>query len=144
MTTILDVIRAPISPSNFSLPFWQATRDKKLLLQYCPRSRRYQFFPRPLSVFTARREIEWRESSGAGVLYTFTIARLGPGGFAAAVPYAIGLIELAEGARILGGIVNCPFEKLAIGMAMVPYWHPIGDGLHLCLFQPAPAAVPSV
>ena len=51
---------APL-PRSFSKPYWEATRDKKLLLQYDPKVGRYQFFPRANSIATGRRNLEWRE-----------------------------------------------------------------------------------
>jgi uncharacterized protein len=32
--------------------------------------------------------------------------------------------------------VHCKAEELKVGMKVKPYWHPIGDGTHLLMFQP--------
>src|ERR1044072_4722950 len=48
---------------SFSEPYWEGTRDRKLKLQYCRKTGQYQFYPRPLSIFTGTRDIEWREVS---------------------------------------------------------------------------------
>jgi uncharacterized OB-fold protein len=132
----LSIPREPIRPSNFSKPYWDATREKKLLLQYCPATRQYQFFPRPVSLFTGRRQLEWREVSGHGRVYTYTITRLGPGPFRGHEPYAIVLVELDEGVRIMANLVHCAPSALRIGMEVVPFWMPLEDGSHLLMFQP--------
>lgn len=136
----LAVERPPIRPSNFSKPFWDATREKRLLLQYCPATQQYQFFPRPVSLFTARRALEWREVSGRGQVYSYTVARLGPGPFRGHEPYLVALVALEEGVHIMANIVHCAIDAIRIGMAVEPFWAPRPDGTHLLMFQPAPAS----
>jgi len=133
----LSVQRAPIHPSNFSKPFWEATREKKLVVQYCPKSGKYQFFPRPVSLFTGHRDLEWREVSGRGTIYTYTVSNLGLGPFRGHEPYVVAMVELEEGCRIMANIVHCSAEQLAIGLDVVPFWAPLADGTHLLMFQPA-------
>lgn len=126
-----------IKPANFTLPFWEATRECKLLLQFCPRTRQYQFYPRPLSLFTARRDLEWRESPGLGTLFSFTVSRIGTGRMAGQEPYLVGMVELDEGVRIIGGLVGLTPENCRIGRRMEPSWLPINGGFHLLQFRPA-------
>jgi uncharacterized OB-fold protein len=133
--------RTPIRPTEFSKPFWEATRERRLLLQYCPRAKAYQFYPRPVSVFSARRDLEWREVSGHGHVYTYTVARVGPGNFKNRVPYVVALIELDEGVRIVSNLVNIDPTDVQIGLPVVPFWEPMSDGTHLLLFEPAHAQV---
>ena len=135
----LSVERLPIRPTNFSKPFWEATHEKKLLLQYCPASRQYQFFPRPVSLFTGRRGLEWREASGRGEIYSYTVARLGPGPFRGHEPYLVALVLLEEGVQIMANVVGCAVEDIGIGMKVVPFWAPRSDGTHLLMFQPVGA-----
>ena len=128
---------AAIPRSNFSEPFWEGTRHRRLFLQYCPRARRYQFFPRPVSIFTGRRELEWKEVSGRGSLYSYTIARMAPKAFRDRVPYIIALVELDEKVRLISGLLNVQETDVRIGMAVEPVWIPNPDGTHLLHFQPA-------
>jgi uncharacterized protein len=136
MSNILDVARPQVQPSNFSKPFWDGTREKKLLMQYCPRSRTYQFYPRPLSIFAARRDLLWREVSGHGRLYSYTVARMGPGVFRDHVPYVVALVELDEGVRIISNLVQATLDEIQIGMEVVLVWIPMPDGTNLPLFEP--------
>ena len=53
-------------------PFWDAAHQGKLVVQYCKDSGRAQFFPRPVSMVNGRRNLEWREVSGRGTVYSFT------------------------------------------------------------------------
>jgi uncharacterized OB-fold protein len=132
-----SVLRRPIAPSNFSKPFWDASGQKRLLLQYCERTGQYQFFPRPLSLFTARRGgLVWRESPGRGSVYTYTVTHLGAGPFRGHEPFIVALVELEEGVRILANIVNCTAEQIHIGLPVSPFWHELGDGKCLLMFEP--------
>ena len=47
----LGVTREPPKPRSFSKAYWDATREKRLLVQYDKRSGRYQFFPRATSIY---------------------------------------------------------------------------------------------
>jgi uncharacterized OB-fold protein len=53
--------------------------------------------------------------SGKGKLETFTIIRTAPSGFTDFAPYAVGIIELEEGVKILGQITDCDPEELNTG-----------------------------
>ena len=131
------VKRDIINHSDFSLPYWEATRQKKLLIQYCKVAGKYQHFPRPVSIFTGRRrDIEWREVSGRGVVFSYTIVHRGTPRFRGIEPYAVGCVTLDVGVNAIANIVNCKAEALAVGMKVAPYWHPLDDGTHLLMFQP--------
>lgn len=137
LNSTLDVERPPIPRSRFSQPFWDATREKKLLIQYCPTSGTYQFYPRPLSVATGRREVEWREVSGRGSIYAYTITRQAIAPFKGREPFAVAMVELEEGVRIMANIVDCREDQIAIGLKVVPHWAPLPSGEHLLMFRPA-------
>ncbi|HEY3115702.1 MAG TPA: OB-fold domain-containing protein, partial [Chloroflexota bacterium] len=52
------------------------------------------------------------------------------------VPYVVGVIELAEGPRVITNIVEIPPEKVEIGMAVEVFFQPISDTVKLPLFRP--------
>jgi uncharacterized protein len=130
-------VKRDIKHYDFGMPLWEATRQKKLVIQYCKTAKKYQHFPRPVSIFTGRRrDLEWREVSGKGTVFSFTIAHRGPLAFQGAEPYAIASVTLDVGVNVIAGVVNCAAEELKIGMKVKPYWHPLENGEHLLLWQP--------
>ncbi len=133
----IDVVREPPTPRSFSRPYWEGTRQKKLLLQFDPRSGKYQFFPRANSLFDGHRALEWREVSGKGTVFTYTIARRGPPSFRGKEPYLIATVTLDVGVNIIANIVHCGLADIAIGMKVKPYWLPLANGTHLLMFEPA-------
>jgi hypothetical protein len=53
-----------------------------------------------------------------GKILTYTIIRVPPHPFADQAPYAVGIVELEDHVRLMGQIVDCPFEDLKIGKRM--------------------------
>src|SRR5258707_3703553 len=86
----LDVKRGDIKHYDFGMPFWEATRQKKLVIQYCKTAKKFQHFPRPVSIYTGRRrDIEWREGSGKGTGFSSPIAHPATPPFQGAEPHPI-------------------------------------------------------
>ncbi|MFA5049392.1 MAG: Zn-ribbon domain-containing OB-fold protein [Candidatus Micrarchaeia archaeon] len=53
--------------------------------------------------------------SGKGKIYSYTRIHVPPDGFETQAPYFLALIDLAEGARILGQIVDCQENDISEG-----------------------------
>lgn len=123
-------------PWLLTKPFWEAARDGRLLLQYDPEVGRYQFYPRAVSIFTGRRNLEWREASGKGTLYSFTETHVAPPGFEDLVPYMIGVVELEEGVRIMTPLRNVTPDEAALGMRMRLCWQTLSDDIAYPAFEP--------
>ncbi|BAK65444.1 hypothetical protein SLG_07690 [Sphingobium sp. SYK-6] len=140
MTDINDLlsIDRPLPPErSFSRPFWEASREKRLLVQYDKVAGAYQFYPRPTSIYTGRRDnLEWREVSGRGALFSHTIVRRARPPFRDHEPYVLAMVTLDEGVNVMSNIIHCAEEDLRPGLRVKPYWHPLPDGRHLLLFQP--------
>ena len=66
-----SAVKREISRFGFSKPYWEATREKKLVIQRCRVTGKYQHYPRPVSIYTGRRrDIEWHEVSGKGEIFS--------------------------------------------------------------------------
>jgi uncharacterized OB-fold protein len=117
-------------------PFWQAANDGKLLIQYCKDTGQYQWFPRPVSIYTGSRNVEWREVSGNGTLYTWTIATAPWPGHQDRVPYLCAIVELDEGVRIVTNLVNCTADDLEDGMPMKLAWDRLSEDFNFPVFEP--------
>lgn len=62
------------------------------------------------------REFETVVLPDEGKVATFTVIHTGPEGFGDIQPYALGLVDLADGTRIMSQIVDVDPEKVEIGM----------------------------
>jgi uncharacterized OB-fold protein len=140
METINDTLSVERDPPNwrsFSQPFWDATREKKVLIQYDREAKKYQFFPRATSIYTGRKSnLEWREVSGRGEVYSFTIVRRARPSFQGHEPFFIAIVKLLEDVTVMANMVNCPVERMQIGLKVKPYWSPLSNETHLLMFEP--------
>ena len=132
----LGVTREPPTPRSFSKAYWDATRGKRLIVQYDGRSGKYQFFPRATSIYDGHRDLEWREVSGKGEIFSYTIAYRARPPFQGHEPFVIGLVTLDEGVNAMGNIVHCARDRLKIGRRVKPFWLPLANGTHLLMFEP--------
>ena len=103
--------------------FFDQARDGRLTGIRCGSCRDVAIPPKEFCASCGARAWETVTLSGDGTLASFTIIRVAPAKHAADAPYAVGVVKLAEGASIFGRIVDVPFEKLDIGMAL--RFHPI-------------------
>jgi uncharacterized OB-fold protein len=87
-------------------PFWEAAKQHKLMLQFCKDTNQYQWFPRPVSIYSGKRNLEWREASGRGTLYTWTNTLVPWPGHEDRVPYICALVDLEERVRILVNLIK--------------------------------------
>ena len=81
-------------------PYWQAARAGRLLLKLCRACGKSHYYPRPLCPFCMSSDTEWREASGKGSIYSWSVERR------ATPPYAIAFVALAEGPTLLTNIVD--------------------------------------
>jgi uncharacterized protein len=104
-----------------SEPFWNALAEHRIEIQYSPSSDAYVFYPRVRAPGTLANDLEWREISGSGTLYSYTVARrpVGPH-FADAVPQLLAIVEWDEGPRFSTELVNVDPADLSVGMRVKP------------------------
>lgn len=132
----LNVAREVPPWRTFSKRYWDATREQKLVIQFDAKTGKPQFYPRPVSIYSGRRTLEWREVSGKGEVFSFTIARRAREPFRGHEPFLIALVKLDEGVNVMANMVNCSIETIAIGLRVKPYWAPLPNGTHLLMFEP--------
>jgi uncharacterized protein len=132
----LGIHREPPKPRSFSKAYWDATREKRLIVQYDKRSGKYQFFPRATSIYDGHRNLDWREVSGKGEIFSYTIAYRARPPFQGHEPFVIGLVTLDERVNVMANIVHCDRDRLNIGLRVKPFWAPLSNGTHLLMFEP--------
>jgi uncharacterized OB-fold protein len=125
-------------PTDVTLPFWDATRDQQLLLQWCTACNEPIFFPRAVCPSCLGTSLEWRPASGRGSVYAVTVDyRPQLTSRRADEPFAVVLVTLEEGVRMVSNVVGCAPEEVMVGMEVVVTWEPLSDGRHLPQFSPA-------
>ena len=116
-----------------STPYWDATRSQALVLPYCTTCDRPHWYPREVCPWCLTETIEWRPASGRGTVYAVSVMhKPGPMRDAADGIYAVALVDLDEGVRIM---TNVPVD-VSVGDAVSVQWSPLSDGRHLPEFAP--------
>ncbi len=138
-------MNAPVSPplpitTAETVPYWRAAAAGRLEIQYCRSCARHQFYPRRFCTQCLSDQIEWVQASGRGRIYTFTVCHVAAHpAFEARVPYAMAMVELDEGVRMLAGIVEADLQRLAIGAPVQVCFERISDEVALPMFRLAGA-----
>jgi uncharacterized OB-fold protein len=80
---------------------------------------------------------EWDtvEASGQGIVYSFVVNHY-PQVPAFDYPLVVGLIELAEGTRLVANIVDVAPGEVTVGMAVEAGWEDFDPDLSLPVFRP--------
>lgn len=119
-------------------PFWAASRDRRYVLPWCRSCERPHWFPREFCPHCLSTEIDWREASGSGVVYAVSVMpKPGNPAMAGRAPYALALVDLAEGVRVFTEVAGADPEAVVVGMAVQVGWELLTDGRHLPVFTPA-------
>ncbi len=124
--------------SDDAAGFWEASRERRFVLPWCEHCQAYFWYPRSVCPTCLTPEVSWREASGRGTVYAVSVqhnAALPQ--FKDEVPYAVALVELDEGPRMMTNVVGCPAEDVAVGQAVVLQWDPVEDGRAVPVFTPA-------
>jgi uncharacterized OB-fold protein len=114
-------IPAPV-PTPETAPFWEAAAQGRLLVRTCTACGRGHHYPRPICPFCGSDRTEWREASGRGVIYSYSVMRR------ATPPYAIAYVSLDEGPTMMTNLVDCDFASLRIGQPVRVVWTPSDGG----------------
>jgi uncharacterized OB-fold protein len=131
---------------ELTAPWWDATRDRRLLLQHCGHCDTVQHYPRWLCTNCGAVDaLDWVASSGTGVVDTFTAVHRGPAE-GVDVPYLVARVRLDEGPILLTNLVGVAEEDLTLGVAVRVMWRPLADGRNLPVFglQSEPAATKGI
>ena len=129
--------RARPKPTPETQHFWDGTRSGELRLQRCEDCSRVYFPPRPFCPACASRKVSVFAASGRGVLWSYVIHHRNVPGFTP--PYAIAVVQLEEGPRMMTNIVDCPQtpEALVLDMPLEVAFEKLDDDITLPLFRPA-------
>lgn len=129
-------------PDSETAPYWEATREGRLLIKHCTACGKAFFYPRTYCPACWSADTEWVEASGLGTVYTFTVVHqndLPP--FNDRVPYVVAIVELEEGVRMTANVegiepadVRC---DMAVRVAFREETRTEDDVVALPVFRPA-------
>lgn len=116
-------------------PFWNGCRERRLLVQREKDTGVVHWPPKP--AYWKGGRLEWFEASGRGEVYSYVVAHppFLPA-FGDMLPHILVLVQLDEGPRLVGYMVQCTPERMAIGMRVRVVFKPLTDDVTLPVWEP--------
>jgi len=118
-------------------PFFEAAKRHELVVQRCKQCGTHRFPAREICSSCLSREVQWVPVSGVGEVFSYNVMhQVYHPGFAGAVPYAVVVVKLAEGAKMNSNLVGVPLEAIRIGMPVQVVFEDINEEVTLPKFTP--------
>jgi uncharacterized OB-fold protein len=119
-----------------TLPFWQAAAEHRLVVQRCLACGHTRLPPAPVCSECRSAEADWKELSGRGEIYTYTIVHR-PIAAGQQLPYVIAVIALEEsgGVRMISNVVDARPEEIRIGSRVELVWEDMSAELAIPRFR---------
>jgi uncharacterized OB-fold protein/acyl dehydratase len=115
--------------------WWEGIQRGEILIQKCSACGALRHPPRPMCPECQSTQWGSIPSAGSGSVHSFVVMHHPPmPGYD--FPAAIGLIDLEEGTRLVGPVVDCPFEEIHIGMKVEASIEELG-GVKMPVFRRA-------
>jgi uncharacterized OB-fold protein len=126
----------PEIDNPISKPFWDGCRAQRLRLQREVGTGTVHWPPKP-AYWKGGGKLEWFEASGRGTIYSYVIGYepFLPA-FRHLLPLIMVLVELEEGPRLVGYMVNCRPEDMAFGMRVRVVFEKLTDLVTLPVWEP--------
>ena len=137
-----EVYRKPIPvPTPETQFFWDKCKEHELWLQRCQTCQHVFFYPRMHCPECLSEDVPGFRASGKGTLWTYMINHRPVPGFEDDAPYAIAVVQLEEGPRMMSNIVgieNTP-ENLVRDMPLEVVFEDATEEISIPKFKPAGA-----
>lgn len=127
---------AELALTPVSVPFWEAAAQGDLVLQRCDACQQFVWYPRAICPSCQGAELTWTPAAGTGTVYAVSVHhKAALPELAELTPYAVVLVDLDEGVRMMARATGAPADAFAIGARV--RWRPDPAGGHAFLFEPA-------
>ena len=122
--------------------FWKATKQGKLMIQYCHDCDSKIFFPKKICPECWSENLDWIESTGRAKIYTFTVMKdMVEPKFMGDLPYVLAMVDLEDGIRMTTRIVNCEPENVSIDLDVEVVFEDVSPECSLPVFQPVDTSI---
>ena len=115
--------------------FWEGVRAGELRIQRCGVCGELRHPPGPVCPSCRSHDRTHIVANGLGEVYSFVVHH-NPPVPGLDTPFVVAVVQLPEGVRIIGNIVNCPPEEVTIGMPLHVTYRRLDDDLTLPVWVP--------
>lgn len=125
-------------PDVSGAPFWEAAARHELVLQTCASCGTIRHPPRPMCAVCNSMEYTFEQASGRGRIWSWVIAHAPVlPSFAEKVPYNVVVVELDEGMRMVGNLLDVDNDAIEEGMPVTVDFEDVEEGVSLPVWRPA-------
>lgn len=97
--------------------YWREIPQRyRLEAEKCRRCGQVYFPPRLICATCGSKEFDPVKLAEKGKVLTYTVIRVPPHQFVDQAPYAMGIVELEDGVKVMAQIVDCSFNELRVGL----------------------------
>lgn len=132
----------PPRESDFTQTFWQGLSQGTWQTSCCEACNKLTFPPKPVCPHCWSKNVKWVPLGQLGKLYSWTRIHAAPAAFAAETPYAVGIVDLAEGIRLACRLDDSNGTALAIGQPVEMFVLMYEDGPLFAARPTGPAPSP--
>lgn len=132
-----DTARKPLPrPDADTEAFWAGLRDGKLLLQHCRDCDAVQYYQQAMCRTCGSDHLEHRPASGRGKVHAFSVVHRAPGpAFKDETPYAVVLVELEEGPRMISRLIDSDLATIDFDLDVELVCVPVDGHIALPYFR---------
>ena len=117
--------------------FWEHCAREELRFQRCGQCKTWRHLPRLRCAQCGSAEFSWERSSGKGRVYSWTVTHQSPiRAFAAKAPWAVLVVELDEGVRMVAGLVEAKPDVLRLDLPVEVVFERMSPEWALPQFRP--------
>jgi uncharacterized protein len=133
-----------MSPDPYTLPFWEAAAEHRLIVPRCLACGTYRMPPSPYCWRCRSREFELVDHDGAATLYSFTVIRHGViPEIREALPIIAGVADLdgtnidgKGSARLVASVTDVDPTTVHIGQRVQVDWYDVREGVAIPILRP--------
>lgn len=116
--------------------FWEGTSAGELRVQHCPTCGRLRHPPGPMCPSCGADKQDWVVAAGRGTVFSYVVHHHPPVP-GKQLPFVVALVELEEGVRMLGELIDVDPATVHVGMSVQLALTKIDDELTLPFWRPA-------
>lgn len=129
---------APLGVTGDDQPFWDAAAEGRLTFQRCEVCGFVRWPAAGVCPECLSRAATWTDVAGTGTIWSYVVYhRAYAAGLKSAVPYAVGLIQLECGVRLLTRLVDFEPGRPAVGQRVTVRYQELGQHGTVAVFGPA-------
>jgi uncharacterized OB-fold protein len=119
------------TPDSDSEAWWAEVQEGQLMVNACRSCSRNSLYVRPFCPHCWSEDVELQLASGRARLYTWSVVHQ------TGAPYAVAMVDLDEGPRLMTAIEGCDPAELRADMELQLAFRTDDDGFAVPIFRPA-------